>query len=220
MSDQGTDTSEPTGEPVMGTLELDERDLRAAIVDASWLLRARFGIAAILAFSYGTLAFMSPAAIGQMVQPITFGALVVALLFVMPYFQARKLLAAIAKGGDKRASFRFDDDGVTLRTAGSTTTTTYRSLVEYREGKTAFLIYSSPNVGNVVPKRAFSPEGLARVGALLAANVKPRRARSASKILVAWFVAILMFMVVWQFLSKQRTAPRAPASAETRAPAP
>jgi len=191
-------------EVVTGDLELEERDLHAAILDTSWLLRARFGIAAILAFSYGTLAFMGHAHLQDLFGPLLCGAVLVAALFVTPNLRARKLLEALAKGGDRRASFRFDGEGVTFRTAGSTTTSAYRSIAEYREGKAAFLVYHSPGVANVVPKRAFSPADLARVSALLAANVKAKRGGNASKILIVWFALILVFMVVWQFLSNSR----------------
>jgi hypothetical protein len=204
--------------PIVGTIELEERDLRAAFIELSWILRARFGIVFILAFSYGSLALMAPEARGQLIQPpFILSVVFAAVLFVSPRLRARKLLEAIAKGGDRRASYRFDDEGVTFRTAGSTMTSAYRSLVEYAEGKTAFLIYGSPGVANIVPKRAFSPEELARVRAWLAANVKPKRTRSASKIIVIWFGAILLFMVVWQLLNN---APKPRGAAPAAEPTP
>ena len=189
---------------VTGSLELEERDLHTAIIDTSWFLRARFAIAAILAFSYGMLAFASHAPTSQMFGPILCGAVLVSMLFVAPRMRARKLLESLAKGGDRHASFRFDGDGVTFRTAGSTTTSAYRSIAEYSEGKTSFLVYHSPGVANVIPKRAFSPGDLARVSALLAANVKVKRQRAVGKIVVLWFACILTFLVVWQFLSAAR----------------
>jgi YcxB-like protein len=189
---------------VTGTLELEERDLHAGIVDSSWFLRARFAIAAILAFSYGTVAFTSHAPVSQMLGQMLPGAVLVLVLFVTPGMRARRLLESLAKGGDRHASFRFDGDGVTFRTAGSTTTSAYRSISEYREGKASFLVYHSPGVANVIPKRAFSPGDLARVSALLAANVKGKRQRSVGKIVILWFACILTFLVVWQFLSASR----------------
>jgi hypothetical protein len=209
-----------TSETVTGTLELQESDLRAAIIESSWPIRARFGILAVVALCYGALAVSEPSTVKQMLPSLlAIGAFLV-VLFITPSRRARKLLEVVAKGGDRHASYRFDADGLTLRTAGATTTAAYRSLSEYREGKTSFLIYSSPGVANVVPKRAFSPADLATVSALLAANVKRTRGRSASKIIILWFALILMFLVVWQFLSNQAPTPRPRGSAETQAPAP
>jgi hypothetical protein len=212
MADDGNDI-------ITGTLELEERDMHAAIIDSSWLLRARFGIAAILAFSYGMLFFTSRVNVNQMFGPVLCGAVLVATLFVTPRTRARKLLESLAKGGDRHASYRFDGEGLTFRTAGSTTTSAYRTIAEYREGKAAFLVYHSPGVAHVIPKRAFSPEDLARVSARLAANVKAKRGGMATKILVVWFAAILFFMVVWQLLNRAPT-PRTGATAPAPAAAP
>ena len=195
------------GEPVTGTLELDERDLRAAIVDLSGLLRARFAVMFILVFCYGGPAIANRE-LGQLAQPVIFSAVLIVILFGLPYYRARNLLRAIAKGGDRHASYRFDDEGLTMRTAGSTMTTAYRSLVDFRETKTAFLISTSPGVSNIVPKRAFSPEGLERVSALLAANVKVKRARTGNRLVILWFALIFLFIVVWQFLSGSGGSPQ------------
>ncbi|HVU51319.1 MAG TPA: YcxB family protein [Polyangia bacterium] len=205
-------SEDAASDTITGALELEARDLHAAIIDASWLLRARFGIAAFLAFSYGMLAFTSHAPASQMFGPILCGAVLVASLFVTPRLRARKLLEALAKGGDRHASYRFDADGVTFRTAGSTTTSAYRSIGEYREGEAAFLLYHSPGVAHIIPKRAFSPGDVARVRALLAANAKVKRARGVGKVVIVWFALILTFLVVWQFLS-QAPPPRPRATA-------
>jgi hypothetical protein len=204
MDDQGGVTAKPT----IGAVELEERDLQAAIIDLSWILRARVGIGLVLAFIYGVPALTAHESVGELAQQALFGGLFVAFLFVSPRLRARRLLRSIAAGGDRHASYRFDDDGVTFRTAGSTTTAAYRSLVESREGKTALFVYTAPGVANIVPKRAFTPEGLARVRALLAANVKAARLSNANRLFVLWFAAILAFFVMWQFLSSTSGPPR------------
>jgi hypothetical protein len=204
---------------VTGSLELEERDLHAGIVDTSWFLRARFAIAAIVAFSYGAVVLGSHAPLSQNIGSMLPGAVLVLALFVSPGMRARRLLESLAKGGDRHASFRFDAEGITFRTAGSTTTSAYRSIAEYREGKTAFLVYHSPGVANVIPKRAFSPGDLARVSALLAANVKAKRQRPVGKIVILWFACILAFLVIWQFLNAAPTPPpHATSATPTEAP--
>jgi hypothetical protein len=202
MGDDGAAVMESAVEPILGTLELDEADLRAGIVQSSGVLRARLGIVLVVAFCYSMLGLMNGGVpLTQNLPSMLVGAAFVAVLFASPRWRARQLLRALAAGGDRHASFRFDAEGVTYRTAGSTTTTSYRSLVEYRETKSSFLVYASPGIANIVPKRAFSPSDVARVGALLAANVKRKRARGGTRLVILWFSLILFFLVVWQFLS-------------------
>jgi hypothetical protein len=204
MSDAGDAASEAT----VGSVELEETDLRTAILDMSGLLRGRVAITVILALCFVSVLSVGAEGWGTKVQLLVLPALFLGLLWVSPVLSARRLLRAIAKGGDRHASYRFDDESVTMRTAGSTMTISYRSLVEYREGKTAFLLYTAPNVANIVPTRAFPPEGVARVRALLAANVKPRPARNLNRLILMWIVLIFVSLVLWQFLNASG-APRA-----------
>jgi hypothetical protein len=197
-------------EPTIGSVELDERDLRLAIIDLSFVLRARVGIGVVLAFMFGVLS-LGHADVAQVAQQLIPGALFVAYLFVSPALRARQLLRSIVAGGDRHASYRFDDDGVTFRSSVSTMTAAYRSLVEYREGKTAFFVYTAPGVANIVPKRAFRAEELSDVRARLAANVKARPMSHASRRVLLWFAAILAFLVVWELLSSTRPPTDAPA---------
>jgi hypothetical protein len=197
MAEEGDAASEAT----IGSLALEEGDLLPAIIDMSVWSRGRFGIALIIALAYGTLALRGHVTTADVAPQVMIGGIFLFFVFASPRIRARRLLESIAAGGDRHASYRFDDDGVTFRTAGSTNVTSYRSLVEYQEARTAFLVYSSPGVAHVVPKRAFSPEGMARVGALLAAHVKKRRQRSANKLILAWSAGLLLFFVVWQFLN-------------------
>ena len=81
----------------------------------------------------------------------------------------------MAQGGDRHISYRFDDEGVTIRAAGVTTTFAYRKLVRVRELKTALLLYTTSMIANIVPKRAFSEGDLSRVRAFLAPYAKGKR---------------------------------------------
>jgi hypothetical protein len=160
--------------PIVGSLELEERDFRRAIVALSWILRARVGVGLLLVVIYGGLVFLGHRSLHQMVEPLVVGGLLVGTLFFSPYVRARQSLAALA-GGDTHASYRFDDDSVTIRLAGATSTIAYRSLMSYREGKTELLLVSAPGVAHIVPKRAFAAGDASRVAALIAANVKAGR---------------------------------------------
>lgn len=56
-------------------------------------------------------------------------------------------------------------------------------------------------VANIVPKRAFSPEGLAQLRALLQAHVAPKRVLGAKKLFLAWLALVVLFTVLWQVLA-------------------
>jgi hypothetical protein len=198
MTEETSATTEATTEVTTGAVELDESDLRSAILEMSVMSRGRVGITLILAFAYGVLAFVGHVKASDMAPQAAFAVFFLFFLFISPRIRARRLLESIAVGGDRHASYRFDDDSVSFRTAGSTATTAYRSLVDYREGPTAFLVYSSPGVAHVVPKRAFDAAGVARVSALLAANVKKRRERNVNRLILVWFAALLLAFVGWQ----------------------
>jgi len=196
-----TEEKSTASEATTGSVELEEADIRSAILEMSVMSRGRVGITLLLALAYATMALVGHVKASDMAPQAAFGVFFLFFLFISPRIRARRLLEAIAVGGDRHASYRFDDESVTFRTAGSTATTAYRSLVDYREGPTAFLVYSSPGVAHVVPKRAFDAAGAARVSALLTANVKKRRDRNVNKLIIAWFVALLSALVIWQFFS-------------------
>jgi hypothetical protein len=99
-----------------------------------------------------------------------------------------------------------------MASGGEAASETTTGSVELAEGDfhhaTAFLVYSSPDVAHIIPRRAFTPEGLARVSALLSTHVKRRPQRSGNKVVLAWFVAFLALGVIWQFLTaSSRTMP-------------
>jgi YcxB-like protein len=174
LNDEGAAAGE---REITGSLELEERDFRRAIVELSWVLRARSGVGVVLVGIYGAVILLGHRSIHQMIEPLVVSGLLMGTLFFSPYVRARQSLAALAAlaGGDKQASYRFDDDSVTIRMAGATSTIAYRSLMSYREGETELLLVSAPGVAHIVPKRAFSAGDASRITALLAANVKARR---------------------------------------------
>jgi hypothetical protein len=202
MGDQPTEPSEP----VVGTVQLTKNDLLGPLTQLSWLFRARVGISFILFFSVAVLWFAAAGrSAAQFLPQLLFGGLFTAYLFIAPRITAHRVFAAIARAGDTNASYRFDQDGVTIRSAGSTTSFAYRKLVQVREVKTALLLYTTPQIANIVPKRAFSVDGLDRLRALLATHVKTpiRRLGSGTRLVILWAALVLAFLVTWQFLSSR-----------------
>jgi hypothetical protein len=213
MSD---DVRPPDAGVVLGSVRLTENDLEVPIVQLSPILRARWIIAGVMALGVvvGAAALLVGArSDGRLagsplntVAPLVFVAALVATLFIAPRRIARKLLRALAASGDGEVSFRFDDEGVTIRAAGSTTTFAYRTLVKTIEGTTAFMLYVNPLIANIIPKRAFSADGVDRVRAYLAAHQPPRPAGAAGrKVLLIWIVLILAFWGTWLLLNTKRS---------------
>jgi hypothetical protein len=71
------------------------------------------------------------------------------------------------KAGELEVTYTFDDTGVTIASAASTSTTPYRDLTKVVRGKTTLLFFTAPQVARIVPLRAFSDEDRARVLAWL-----------------------------------------------------
>jgi hypothetical protein len=125
-----------------------------------------------------------------------------ALMFYIPRASARSLLLSLVRAGDNRVFYRFDAEGVTIRAAGSTSSFAYRTVIRSRETGTAFLLYATPEVASIVPKRAFAAGDLERVRALLGSQVPRQTARGqAGRFVLLWLGLIVVFFVIWQFMS-------------------
>src|SRR5213078_3750055 len=98
--------TEPRAEspPVLGTIEMQESDLTPAIVRMSPIFRVRWlGVLGALWFGISGALGSAPS---QMVGPLLASAVVLAFLFVSPRLTARRLVRAIAQGGDRHISYR------------------------------------------------------------------------------------------------------------------
>jgi hypothetical protein len=200
-----------SAEAITATLRMTVRDLEVPIVEMSPIFRARPVLVGVLVLSVPMLASLQTGGglpWPHMLPQIAFSAVFVAFLYLAPRRAAHKILRALTQAGDGDISYRFDEDGVTIRAAGSTTTFAYRTLVKASEGSSAFLLYPhNPLVANIIPKRAFGADELPRVRAHIAAHapLKPLRGFGL-KVFVLWVVLIFVFIVIWQFLNA--SAPR------------
>jgi hypothetical protein len=210
-----SETSEPEANagtrvaPVVATLTLTEKDLEDAIVDMSIFFRLRKGlfavfvIMAVFGWAVGGQALSAGTIVPQVITFLAFGAFV----FLTPRRNARLQLQALTAAGDANVTYRFDDEGVTIRSAGATASIAYRRLTKIRRGKTALLLYTTEQIANIVPLRAFSEGELPRVLAFLPPAVTPKKLSSGTRLVILWVSAVLAFLVMWQFLSKQAPAP-------------
>jgi hypothetical protein len=195
---------------VVGTVRLTQKDLAGALCEMSWFFRLRWVLVLSIVVVAGTwvVAGLTAASSQAPAQPpvaaLVFAAFFAAATFLGPRMTARRIIRALAQAGDPEVTYRFDDEGVTIRATGSTTTFAYRRILKTREGKTAFFIYCSPMVANIVPKGAFAPADVDRVRALIAAHVTPKpMGAGGRKVIILWVVLIVLFAVVWLLLNAQ-----------------
>jgi hypothetical protein len=163
------------GHPIFGSARLSEAELREALVRTAPLLRHRWlFLAACTGLGVLTTRMSDHHPRGWVLDflPAT---IATAVLFVIllraPGTSARKMLKTL---GDSDIDYRFDDQGVTIRASGTSSTVSYRVISRFRETERTFLVYTSPGLANIVPKRAFSAADQQAVRALLEAHVQPR----------------------------------------------
>jgi hypothetical protein len=155
---------------VTGRLNLTAEDLQLPLAEMSWLTRLRWAFFALTALTVLFELLLVRSATRALVG-IPYG-LYTAWLFWRPWYTARRTVAAIVRPGDSEWLYRFDSEGVTIRSPGSTLSVAMRALVRVKEGKTAFLLYITPSVAQIVHKRAFAPADVDRVRALLAPHTR------------------------------------------------
>jgi hypothetical protein len=202
------------GAPVVATIALTAQDLESAAVDVSWVFRVRKLLLALFVLMvFVTWRGMVHPSLGVLVPQLLVGVGYVAFLFVAPRLAARRQLRVMARAGDTNVTYRFDDEGITIRSAGATSTLAYRRLVKVVQGRTALLLYTTDQVANLVPLRAFSADELARLRAFLPAEAKPKKFRSATRLVILWVALVLVFLVIWQLMSAQAPPKPAPSPA-------
>jgi hypothetical protein len=172
------------GEIIRGTIRFTEDDVRRGLRDRSPLGRVYGAFAAALFVVLGAMAVASGNGSLLLVGGVW------AWLAVARWRAAAATLRA-QHLDEGEVSYRFDEGGVTICAPGRTASTAYRVLDQFAEGRSAFLLHS-PTVVNVIPKRAFAPEDLPRLRALLAASMQAApRLRPADVVLMVTMAATL-----------------------------
>jgi len=127
-----------------------------------------------------------------------------AALLVFAQFRSRSAgqrLLLNMKEGEREVSYRFDRDGVNIKTPVSELSVRYAALHRQREGSTAFLLYTGERLAQLVPKRAFDAAQLEHIRRWLSAGVQERpQPRRFLRLFVIWLVLIVFFLLIWQLL--------------------
>jgi hypothetical protein len=184
-----------------GKLTLSQEDLQQAIhetpehVRSRWVMRA-YGVVVILAGLGGGL---------LQAEALLRGMWIVLGVALLVYAQFRggsvgKRLLADMKDGEREVSYRFDAEGVNIKTSVSDASVRYAALHRQRELSTAFLLHTQARIAQIVPKRAFDAAQLEQIRQWLGQVQERPQPRRFLRLFVIWAVLIVSFLLAWQLL--------------------
>lgn len=94
----------------------------------------------------------------------------IGILRILPRWNACKQFLK-QPGAQGPRTVLIDASGVHWRWNGGSSDVAWKNYVRALEGKTQFLLYTSPACFNIIPKRVLTPEGLLEFRALLKQNI-------------------------------------------------
>jgi hypothetical protein len=198
---------EGNGDRIVGSVVLDENDVRRALE-----LTPRIRAFIILIAAAGTLVSVA------MPPHIPVGLVFFALLPLAQNGRKRAASTVLQGLGSRELDVTFEFTPTELnivRPAGSSRSewSLYRHFTEV---PTAFLIYTNALVFQIVPKRAFAEADIPRLRSLLAARLTPppRPTGGWKRIVILWLILISLFVAIWQVIGKDAVRPRAPHATE------
>ena len=100
-----------------------------------------------------------------------------ALLVLPQHFVARRQFAA-QPALREPVNFRLDSEGMHSRTSAGAADASWKRFHSVRETGSLFILYTAPNLGNLLPKRFFASGGeLAEFRAMVERGIAPKRIR-------------------------------------------
>lgn len=137
--------------------------------------------------------------------PLILGAIPICLVAVaVGVYRGRARWAEAALGGSQGQpiQYLFDAEAFQVKAPGRDSRAEWATLRGHLEVDHAFMLYMSPQLFVLVPKRAFTDADQARLRSELTARVPLQKAPSgAKKMLLMWLALILAYLGIWQFLS-------------------
>ncbi len=189
------------GHPIRGEAQLTADDFKAVWAAVPQVQRTIAWLAVLVVL---LPTFIWLRADGR--NPIILGAIPICLMAVaFGVYRGRGRWAEGALSGShgKPVEYLFDGEAFQVKAPGRDSRAEWATLRGHVEVKGAFLIYMSPQIFVLVPKRAFTAADQARLGAELRARVPPYRAPGggAKKLLLLWLALVLVFLGIWQLLN-------------------
>jgi hypothetical protein len=168
--------------PIFGSARYTEAEARDAI-SASPFIKYRW-LMPVLPGAIAALVIVRDRGTGldfwrELLPLIALFVVLLVLAVRAPRDQTKKALEELVGAGE--VDYRIDAEGITMRAAGSSSSTSWRIITRYRETALTFLFYTSPGLSHMIPKRAFGAADLEAVRALFAANVRPAGAKEGTR---------------------------------------
>ena len=204
MLDEGRANDEPRPsddglavQPIRGGTELQLEDLKRA-----WLAPAHMPgaiarlVAAVLVIPTVMWSLARETAGAAVLLAIPFG--LGAVAYGLGRGRTRWAQAALHGSSSVAVEYLFDDYGYQVKTPWGESRLAWEAVHAQRVSKEAFLIYMTPQLLLVVPKRAFSEADQVRLGKQLEARV-PRleRGRGLLRVVGLWVMLVFAFLVIW-----------------------
>ncbi len=188
-------------QPALGSVELTENDIFAGLSamperkGASLILPVML-VPMLIYFSRGPNGF-EPLTVLPYVALGAFGMVVPRLGLRNA---ARKHIASMEEP-ERRVEYRLDDEGLHIKTPRSTSSIAYSAIHRVVEGRTEFLVYTSAQIAQIIPKRAFDEPNVEAARSWLLERVTPRsKSRGPLKFLALWVLLIIALLFIWQVL--------------------
>ena len=178
--------------PITGQLRLNGTDLANALAEneqARWTNRIA-GVAGATFVTKGLLVtFGSDLSLAGGGPLIAVGLVCLYSAYLLPRVRVKSMLSG--KSADElNTRYSLDESSCTIETHISSARTQWSAVRHYHEGTTTFLLFVSPSVPVLLPKRAFVPADVVRIGALLRAHLAHTEAtaRKTRRVLILSFV--------------------------------
>jgi len=196
---------------IKGEVTLTEQDLTRGYAASPQSFRAKVSLGAgIVGLALASFLFAGPPFILLGMVPM-----LVILHFLTLRNIVRRQLRAM--GDDARhIEYAFDDEVFRIQNSASNLEHRYDALQGLIVSRQCFLLYTAPQLMQVVPRRAFTDADSTELERRLRAKVKPMsKHRPALRVVGLWLALIALFFVIFQLLSlSAANAPREDQSAD------
>jgi hypothetical protein len=193
----------PNGDPgaISCTVRLEVDDMAEA-------LRVQIGkIRWVTPVLFGVMGLVSGAAMGatwQIVQALGLGTLGWMLWPLLYRASARRALAN-KSDAERTVTFVLSPESVEVTTPNTYSRTKWPGVHRFVESPNTFLLYLSEAMAQVIPKRALRSHEVDALRAMFTSHVAPRKkAPGLGRVVALWFLLLVLFLAVWQFLQPDR----------------
>ncbi len=193
----------PKGEPgtITCTVLLEVADMVAGLRLTGGKVRVAMPI---LFGSLGLVGGASIGAVAQLTQALGLGVLGWMLWPLVFWASARRSLANKSEA-ERTVTLAFSAESVEVTTALTYSRVKWPGVHRFVEGPRTFILYLGEAMVQVVPKRALRSGEVDALRAMLTSHVTPRKKPPfVGRVLALWFLLVVMFLAIWQFLQPNR----------------